>query len=248
MKRGSRKHILDWVARPYSIGQMNELLNCTGARIDRESHSWMPTKEKDQEARLETNGRHLLPERGLGNQLTDWWLEHHNGANTPNWDFAASCTVRNKQGLVLVEAKAHEDELDWGPKRLDRSASSDSKDNHKRIGDAIEEARKALNRALSGTVAISRDCRYQLSNRVAYAWKLASLDVPVVLAYLGFLGDTYFNADYLRDADHWQRVTGGYMQGVVPLSLPGTWTECGKSAFTLVIRSRPVLEISPPGS
>jgi hypothetical protein len=35
---------------------------------------------------------------------------------------------------------------------------------------------------------ISRDNRYQMSNRFAWSWKLASVGVPVVLVYLGFVG------------------------------------------------------------
>jgi hypothetical protein len=49
---------------------------------------------------------------------------------------------------------------------------------------------------------------------------VASVGVPVLLLYLGFIGDTYFR-DYLRDADHWQQLMRGYLQGVVPSDLPG---------------------------
>jgi hypothetical protein len=172
--------------------------------------------------------------------LLEWWLTERRGANTPNWDLAASCRLAGKQGLVLIEAKAHEGELNWGPKLLDASATVASKANHRRIGQAIEEARVALDRVLPGTVAISRDGHYQLSNRIAYAWKLASLGVPVVLVYLGFVGDTYFKNDYLRDADHWQRVMGGYMQGVMTHSMVGEPVCCGTTAFTLIVQSRTV--------
>lgn len=42
--------------------------------------------------------------------------------------------------------------------------------------------------------AISRDSRYQKSNRFAWACKLAGLGLPVVLMYLGFV-----RADEMRD-------------------------------------------------
>jgi hypothetical protein len=32
-------------------------------------------------------------------------------ANTPNWDLVSGCQIGNRQGLILVEAKAHEGEL-----------------------------------------------------------------------------------------------------------------------------------------
>ena len=38
--------------------------------------------------------------------------------------------------------------------------------------------------------------------------------------------------------DDTQRVMGGYMQGIIPLSLPGRWVDCGKASFTLLIGSR----------
>jgi len=34
---------------------------------------------------------------------------------------------------------------------------------------------------------LSRDSLYQLANRFAWAWKIASLGVPVALVYLGFI-------------------------------------------------------------
>ena len=44
--------------------------------------------------------------------LKSWWLAvtSHNPM-TPNWDIASSCTIDGKRGLLLVEAKAHEKEL-----------------------------------------------------------------------------------------------------------------------------------------
>ena len=38
-----------------------------------------------------------------------------------------------------------------------------------------------------GDWMLSRDHHYQLSNRFAWSWKPASIGVPVVLLYLGFL-------------------------------------------------------------
>lgn len=235
--RGSRKHVLDWVSEPDFIAQLNAMIAASGARVEPARDQWMPTATDDTEARFDTAGKHLLPRPEILEELLKWWLSERRGANTPNWDFAATCRLSEKQGLVLVEAKAHEDEMDWGAKPLAASASVGSKSNHQRIGEAIEEARAALDRVLPGTVAISRDRHYQLSNRIAYAWKLASLGVPVVLIYLGFVGDTYFKYDYLRDADHWQRVMGGYMQGVLPLSMAGKSVSCGAASFTMLVES-----------
>ena len=57
-----------------------------------------------------------------------------------------------------------------------------------------------------------------MSNRFAWAWKIASLGVPVVLVYLGFL-----NADEMTDrgqplATHesWVKAVHEHSQGIVP--------------------------------
>jgi hypothetical protein len=239
--KGSSGHIRKWVKRDDFVDEVNEMVGNTGATVDAGSDRWMPTASDHTEARLEKKpGIDLLPSIVAADDLLQWWLAERGGANTPNWDLAASCTLGGKPGIILMEAKAHEGELDWGPKPLALTASAGSKANHRRIGEAIQQARDALDCTLDGTVSISRDRHYQLSNRIAFAWKLASMGVPVVLVYLGFTGDTYFKNDYLRDANHWQRVMGGYMQGLFPLSAVDVEIPCGKSSFTLMIKSRPV--------
>ena len=90
--------------------------------------------------------------------------------------------------MALVEAKAHENELDLAGKRLRPGGSARSAENHERIGRAIAEAATALDRIVPG-VRMSRDSHYQIANRVAYSWKLASMGVPVLLVFLGFTED-----------------------------------------------------------
>ena len=91
---------------------------------------------------------------------------------------------------------------------------------------------------------ISRDTHYQLSNRVAYAWKLASLGVPNVLIYLGFIGDTgidYVGPHFERE-EHWERTVRDYMAAILPLEFLDRLIPCGEATMQLVIRSRPMLE------
>lgn len=54
----------------------------------------------------------------------------------------------------------------------------------------IEVARTKLEELTKLAWGIERDSYYQLSNRFAWTWKLASLGVPVVLLYLGFSNAT----------------------------------------------------------
>jgi len=82
---------------------------------------------------------------------------------------------------------------------------------------------------------------YQLSNRVAWAWRTAQNGgVPVVLLYLGFIGDKYFPDDFV-DREHWHRVMGAYMNGVLPLNLPGRTIKFdGGGSFVMLVKALPL--------
>jgi len=95
----------------------------------------------------------------------------------------STCKIAGRDGLLLIEAKAHDRELEEEGKRPGDS------DNHKQIGAAIEEANRELNAIIPGW-HLSRYSHYQLSNRFTWAWKLAALGTPTILAYVGFLGAT----------------------------------------------------------
>jgi hypothetical protein len=58
--------------------------------------------------------------------------------------------------------------------------------NSGQIENALIEATVAWN-ALGSGFALSANSHYQLSNRFAFAWKVAKMGTPVVLLYLGFL-------------------------------------------------------------
>jgi hypothetical protein len=247
--RGSRKHVLDWIACPSFVDDMNAILAGTGARISPLADCWMPTASDPTEAKLDRNGKALLPRPGLADELGDWWLDHRNGANTPNWDIAAKCTIGGQPGLVLVEAKANVPELKVEGKGAPEAGNPRSQANHNKIGTAIDHARAELDRVAPG-ILIARDTHYQLSNRVAVAWKLASLGVPVVLIYLGFTGDEGIRdaGEPFKDEPHWIKVMDEYMKPVLPTGFTDRDIPCGKAAFRMIVRARKVLEMSPPRS
>jgi hypothetical protein len=138
----------------------------------------------------ETIGKVLTEEKQL--DLWNWWLEAGNrGTSTPTWDLISTCNIDNCRGLLLVEAKAYNGENSPAGKTND---SRTNIKNHEKIKGAIEQACDALDKITKLTWGIQRDSYYQLSNRFAWAWKLASLGVPVVLLYLGFL-----NAEDMQD-------------------------------------------------
>jgi hypothetical protein len=246
MYRGSRKHVLDWTSQPLFIPELLELLRPVECSVTAHSVCRPLGFGAPAEARLDQFGPETMPGHVAWPVLTSWWLKHARGANTPNWDIAVACEVEGRPGLVLVEAKANVPELSPAGKRLVNNASARSKENHDHIASAIAEARGALT-PLLGAVAIERDRHYQLSNRLAFGWRLASLGVPTVLLYLGFTGD-----DGIRDVgepfsgeDHWQRVFLAHLRGVCPPTVLDTPVDLGEAKLWVLSRSRPVIERSP---
>lgn len=245
--RGSRKHVLDWSERPTFLSEFLSLVGLPEVKSS-EPSIWMPRGYAGpDEARLESFAPKALPNEPIADALQDWWLVHKRGATTPNWDIALACEIEGKPGLVLVEAKANVPELKEDGKRHEDDDSANSKENHARIGQAIVEACEGLRRIHSG-INISRDSHYQLANRVAFTWKLATLGVPTVLVYLGFTGD-----DGIRDAGEpfatdagWREVLLSHAKGSIPTECFDKRLEVEGTPIWLLVRSRPVLEQSPP--
>lgn len=240
MRRGSRKHVLDWTERSTFLAELESLLPEVPMEFD-EAARWAPIgHENSKEARLSTFGPAWLQESDEWAALGDWWLVHKRGANTPNWDIAVAGTIEGKPGLVLVEAKANHRELSTAGKPLASDASANSIENHARIGEAIAEAQAGW-REIDPGVSISRASHYQLANRMAHAWKIAQHGLPVVLVYLGFTGD-----DGIRDAgepfsddDDWQTAFAEHTKGLVPRDLLGRRHVVGDTPLWFFSRSRP---------
>ena len=246
MFRGSRKHVLDWTARPEFVSEMIALVSAIPVKITAGA-KWMPRcLEEPDEARLETFGPDWIPSHHAWGNLKDWWLIHKQGANTPNWDIAVGCIIEDRPGLVLVEAKANWQELKVDGKVLRKNASKKSQENHQQIGKAIAEANSGWQR-IDPRVAITRDSHYQLANRLAYTWKLGMLGFPVVLVYLGFTQDEGIRdvGDPFIDSQDWNQAFSNYADSIVPLELFGRRIDLGPAPVWLVLRSRPVLEVSP---
>jgi hypothetical protein len=138
--------------------------------------------------------------------------------------------------LLLVEAKAHSNELSTRGKLKPRTPKGWK--NHERIEKAIREASAALNR-VSPAWALSRDSHYQLCNRFAWAWKLASLGVPVILMYLGFLNadEMAYRGQPFGTAGDWDSVLRAYSRGVVPENIWGQTLHVNDTPLYAVICS-----------
>ncbi len=246
---GSRRHVLDWVESPEFLATVQSWVEPQGL-IVLSSPPWMPRSwaEPDESKLFEPSSRFLSdPHRET---LRRWWLAHPRGANIPNWDLILSAaTEANSPALVLIEAKAHRQEFDRHGKplrgRKDRDVTPHTSANHDRIGEAIEEASRALSRSHPG-IAISRDRHYQLSDRIAMSWKLASMGIPTALIFVGFLGDKEIARAgiHFGDDDHWQREFADYVAGCFPLALLDRDIACGSAAFRVSARSLPIKRAS----
>ncbi len=236
--KGSKYSIIKLVELPDFIGEINMLINPTGAKI-MVYDNWMPKSIRlDKEAELNDFLKYNFSQE-LSTGITNWWLKVD--ATTPNWDLISTCTIDGVKGLLLVEAKAHIDELknEEKGKQLDHNASENSKENHEQIGQAIDAANENLKTQVS-EINISRDKCYQLSNRIAHAWWLANQGIPVVLVYLGFLNckDMIDGKRLLFTKDEeWQECFRNHAQLVGAEELIGKWMDCGKGKFILTSKS-----------
>lgn len=246
-KRGSRPRCVLFMdsTREETADRLTRLVDLPDVSVS-PNDTWMPygkpvllpngswNRKPAEEARLDKADRLLPPE--VRQELACWWLAVARGANTPNWDIASTCTIEGKKGLVLVEAKAHANELDTEGK-----SEKGNEKNHERIGQAIDEANRALRSATSCKGwNLSRDSHYQLSNRSAWAWKLASLGVPVVLLYLGFLNAEDMDDDstcIFRSEAEWERTLKDHCKGIVPEACWGKRLDTAGTPMIPIIRA-----------
>lgn len=241
--RGSAKHVLDLLEREDYVQVMNGLLADGGVSITQEDTRRPFGHHDSKEWRIRNFCKQFCHDRFDQELISKWWPGGR--ARPPMWDLISTCRVDERQGILLVEGKAHEGECSYAGKKLKPSASVRSKANHQQIIACLNEAQDGLNIAFDGIFNLGTESHYQLTNRIAHLWKLASCGIPAVLLYLGFTGDTYFKHDYLVDADHWQRVMGAYMRGVIPLSFPGRVVHLpGGGSAQMLIKSLPVVEVS----
>ena len=138
--------------------------------------------------------------------VTGWWLAARQKANPPNWDILSTCTIAQRKGLLMIEAKAHVGELNPND-----SCGARNEDNRQRIDSVIGQ----VNEKLGEGWGLSINLRYQLSNRFAWAWKVTSLGVPVVLVYLGFLNAREMGQPFMSHGA-WERCLLAYADGIVP--------------------------------
>jgi len=112
-----------------------------------------------------------------------------------------------------------------------------SPENHASITRALSAATTALEAVTPGWDLLRAP--YQLANRVAWAWKLASMGIPVVLVYLGFLHAIEMSdrGEWFTDHAAWEALVRGHAAPGVPSSAWGKRLEIGDAWLQLEIRA-----------
>lgn len=244
MHRGSRKHMLDWIDAPAFPAELEALLAPVAISFSLDSPHMPRGSHAPGEARLEEWGPNAWGSPEIWRGIRAWWLASEARANTPNWDFAAIVQVEGQRGILLVEAKANVPELAAGRQKATPSGSAASQANDVRIRAALKEASLGLQQWCPD-IRLSADDGYQLSNRIAFAWKLASLGIPTVLLYLGFCGDQGIRdvgEPYANDP-HWQGEVRSHLTKLGAQPLLEQRVECAAPMW-LAIRSRAVRDSS----
>ena len=174
-----RCHWLTHGAPGQVASRLNALAEPRGS-VTADDH-WVPEGFcRIKEAQLDKAAK-LLPKQDR-DELRSWWLAvSRRNTPTPNWDIASTCTVNGAKGLLLVEAKAHSQEL-----KIKDYVKAGSP-NRERIAGCIEKANISLANQTELDWALSHEHRYQMANHFAWSWKLTQLGYPVILVYLGFL-------------------------------------------------------------
>ena len=251
--RGSRPRCIEFVSgtKEEVATNFTDLVGLEGVKVA-EDDFWMPhgkpvitgsgwDTSPAKEARVDRSDR-LVPSITVRTELGNWWLAVRRGANTPNWDLASTCMIEGRKGLLLVEAKAHFKELSTDEKKQQRSPSANSRKNHEKIRSAIMEANADLERLTGRVWRLSRDSHYQLSNRFAWSWKFASLQIPVVLLYLGFLNayDMVQDGALFESESDWSQAVFSHACGVVDEAIWGRRIEVNGTPFWPLVRATEV--------
>jgi hypothetical protein len=169
--------------------------------------------------------KQLLPDDQCA-ELRRWWFAIYRGGfqKSPSLDIASTCTLtignENRRGLLLVEAKAHDNELlhEERGKPLEKSPSPGELKNHAHIGRALRGANPILE-ALTGLEwRLSHGTHYQMSNHFGWSARLIEMGYPVILVYLGFLNASEM-ADQgtpLKSHAGWEALVKSHGKAIAP--------------------------------
>lgn len=250
---GSRMHVLDWLETPDFVADVRNIISKTGLSIA-DNAARQPKRRGDHRESVLTGSEDTFLTSFQKSDLLKWWLIHQHGAKLPTWDLVVQAKAANgAPALVLFEAKAHICELsDAGKtegKRKQPDEQSRTHENHEKIASAIKEASDALAKTLP-SINLTHTKSYQFANRIAFAWKLASMGIPVALVYLGFVGDETIStkSDNLSASADWHNAFEAHVKDHFPIAHLDREIPCGAASFWLICHGASVQRSSPPVS
>jgi len=211
---------------------------------------WMPQGFENQ-AEAQLGRGDVLLDPVIGNLLVNWWLAVSLRARVPNWDIASTCTIDGRKGLLLIEAKAHDEELRFerAGKKQETEATKNSLRNRIRIAQCISKTNQKLTEDTNLTWSLSIEDHYQISNRFAWAWKLTELGMPVILVYLGFLHSNEMNDRGIpfTDSETWNQLVMSHSKPLFPPEIWNRqWTVSGQAFIPLIRSVEQPLDITSP--
>lgn len=217
------------------------------ATVHGQQDQWMPCGFDDVREATLPEAERLLPSN-VRQELKRWWLTVSTPATrTPNWDIASTCTIDGKPGLLLIEAKAHDQELireEAGRKSIDvTDANANARRNLLRIDWALRDASVALAAETGLRWDLSCDRCYQMSNRFAWAWKLTDLGVPVAMVYLGFLNAVEMGgngSNPIGDDATWEAMVKTHSRALCPADVWDRQWPLKGTPLVPLIRSREI--------
>ena len=236
---GSRKHILKWISSKNFLRSVNSLICLSGAQISEDDIKY-PNAFTTREAEL----RDFLSENfdsNIANDFEDWWLGSRTRSYTTHkWDLISTCKIDDKKGILLVESKAHWDEIKTEGKIYKQNYSQAERHYHKKICNAIDDSNYVLSELKPG-VSVSPGTCYQLSSHIAHAYFLAQQGIPVVLLYLGCINASYklkkLGLKPFRTNDEWQNCFHNAAKLIGADLLLDEKLTIGKASFTLLCES-----------
>lgn len=190
----------DWLLRMIKSNDLNTFLEKKIEGIKVIEDTGIPSKDDSAEKYLETYLNKFKITTKEFNPFKDWWIK--NRGKRPTWDYICQATIAGRRGLILLEAKAHKNECNAKKKSkpifsatMSENSFKEKMENHDSITKCITEELGALGGTYIGF--------YQIANRIAYANKVQrELGVPVLLVFLGFIGDKSFR-DSWNKSEEW---------------------------------------------
>ena len=209
-------------------------------------------RQQRRKARKQPNGsagqtRRLNPWKRIASQPSLWewrcWATTPPCRPTPRWTGFVRGTLANWNRGTPVPCSPKEVSASqpcdfWFRLSTFGSTLTFGAKPHRQIARGIVEASDGLASATGKPWGLSRDHRYQLSNRFAWSWKLASLGMPVVLLYLGFLNaqDMADDGPLFRSEGEWTRVLRDHSRGAVDETCWGEWLDIAGTPLIPLIR------------